>query len=558
MTLSRYLPLVLLVSFVTAANAQPSGANVFEASVDEIMERFDTESTPGAVVAFVRDGRIEFSRAYGMASLTHGVPLSLDTPSNIGSTSKQFTAYAALLLERRGLLSLDDDIRTHLPALPDFGQTVTLRHLLTHTSGYREYVNLIALEGRRVLEGDQIAREELIEIINRQPELQSAPGAEFNYNNTGYGLVAMVLERVTGEDFGDWMKENVFLPAGMTSTVLRPYPGFVVPGRALGYVTGEREAYLEREDLAAAAGPGGIYATAGDMVTWMLDLGDPQSPRADLFREMKASTVLAAGDTVPYGLGLSIDTERGLRRIHHGGGDIGHLSHFAWYPDVDAGLVVLANTHEVSPAVRRLTDLFLGEFMADRAAVAPVTEFDPTTFEPALFDAYAGRYELDVAPGFILSFRRENGRFLARATGQSEFSIVPISDSTFALTVVDASITFHRDADGTVRSLTLHQNGHHRANRLMDAPPEMDLHEFTGRYFSEELETFYTLIVEDGALLVRHRRLDDIRLIHGAGDSFAGSFPLMNVTFDRNEAGGVIGLRAGNGRARDVRFVRLP
>lgn len=171
-----------------------------ERRVDQLMLPFSGEDVPGGVVAVVREGRLVFARGYGMADLTHHIPFRPETRTNIGSTSKQFTAFAINLLAQRGRLSLDDDIRKHIPELPDLGATVTIRHLLTHTSGYREFLNTLALAGRRLDEGDHIDRSEVISIVQRQPELQNAPGAEWNYNNTAFALLAMVVRHSAGDE----------------------------------------------------------------------------------------------------------------------------------------------------------------------------------------------------------------------------------------------------------------------------------------------------------------------------------------------------------------------
>src|SRR5215213_2952551 len=197
------------------------------------------KDTPGAVVGLIKGGKLSFVKAYGAADLTYGMPFTPETPTNIGSSSKQFTGFALALLASRGKLSLDDDVRKHIPELKDFGKKITLRHLLSHTTGYREFINTLIIEGRQVLEGDYIAPDEVIKVINRQPTLQNEPGAEFNYNNSAFSLATIVLERVTGRPFSEWMRDEVFLPLGMTNTRVRRNPGQVIHGRSIGYIAGE-------------------------------------------------------------------------------------------------------------------------------------------------------------------------------------------------------------------------------------------------------------------------------------------------------------------------------
>jgi CubicO group peptidase (beta-lactamase class C family) len=531
--------------------------------VDELMAAYAGDATPGGVVAVVRNGQIVFERAYGVANLTHGIPFTTGTVTNIGSTSKQFTAFAILLLESRGLLSIDDDVRVHIPELPDFGETVTLRHFISHTSGYREFLNALAMGGWNLGEGDWIDRKELIELVQRQPRLQNSPGSEYNYNNTGYGLLAMVVERVTGESFPEWLRANVFEPLGMHHTVVRAEPRQIVPNSAQGYRPAGENGFRQANDLAGAMGAGGVYTTVADLTRWMNNFRTAEVGGRAVVDRMTERNVLATGDTTSYAMGLMVGEHRGLRLVEHGGADAAHRSTFIMYPELDAGLIVQSNHGGFDGTIPgRIAEIFFGEHMEPRAestvAVSEPVDFDPAAYDPAAFDVFVGRYALDVQPDFILTFRRDGDRLLTQATGQPSFEIQPTSDSTFRLTLIPASVTFHRDGDGRVTGLTLHQNGDHRARRLPDdAAAAPDLTPFEGRYYSAEFETYYAVEVADDELVVRHRRLQPVTLRHADGDRFSGSYPLVRIDFERDEAGVITGLRASNVRARDVLFERV-
>ncbi len=537
------------------------------ARVDQVMASYANDRTPGGVIGVVRDGELVFSRAYGMAELAWGIPFTVDTRTNIGSTSKQFTAYAILLLAERGELSLDDDVRSHMPELPDLGSTITLRHLLTHTSGYREFLNTFSLAGRQLDEGDHVARSEIIELVQRQPELQNEPGAVWNYNNTGWALLTVVVERVTGTPFPEWMEANVFDPLGMDHTVVRAHPGVIVPRSAEGYMpTGEETdaIWREAEDLGGAMGAGGIYTTVADLARWMANFEGPVVGGPGIFEQMRTRYVLTDGDTTDYGLGLFVDTYRGLDRVHHGGADIAHRSMLVYYPGIDAGVIAESNnaTFNSATIANDVARAFFGEHMEldDEAPDEPgEAAFDPAAYDPEDFDPLEGRYELEEMPGFVLRFFREVDTLWTQATGQDRARIAPTSDSTFRLVVVDASVTFHRNPDGTADSLTLHQNGEHLA-RKVDAetwePTLEELETFAGHYFSRELETFYDVAVEDSTLIIRHRRFEEpVELTPGEPDVFSGTFPIGEATFIRDDAGEVIALEVSNGRTRGVRFV---
>lgn len=527
--------------------------------VDQAMSMF-YDDTPGGVVAVIRGGELDFVRAYGMADLAHNVPFTENTVTNIGSTSKQFTGFALALLHHRGELSLDDDVRGYLPELKDFGTTITLRHLLTHTTGYREFVNTLLLSGRQVLESDFIAPNEVVDVINRQPRLQNEPGDEFNYNNTAFNLATQVVERVTGKPFNEWMRDEVFLPLGMRHTWVRVDPGQVIPNRAAGYASAA-VGFRDMRDLGGSAGAGGIYTTVGDLARWMGNFRTAELGGPEVIRELTTAYVLNDGDTTNYGLGLFMDEVRGLKRWQHGGNDIGHASIFVYFPDLDAGYTVQRNLSGAPGGIGNVVaEAFFGEHMespgaaAEEGVVADAEDGPLVTTET--LETYVGRYDLS---GMMITVSLDDGTLQLQVAGQSATALRPTSDSTFTVEGVEAQVTFHVAADGQVEAMTLHQAGNHRAARVPQVEEEVavDLTEFTGRYFSEELETFYELVVEDDRLAIRHRRFGPAFLTHSEGDVFTGALPVTRMDFERGDDGEVTGFRAGNGRARDIWFERV-
>ena len=530
---------------------------------DQMMARFDGRESPGAAVRVWRDGRTLYSKTYGMANLAYELPFEEDTRTNIGSTSKQFTAFAIILQAERGLLSLDDDIRTHIPELPEFDETIQVRHLITHTSGLREFLNLVRMTGRRLDHGDWIDRSELVDIVQRQPALQNAPGAEWNYNNTAFGLAATIVERTSGQDFHVFMQENVFGPLGMTGSMVRPSNRHIVPNQSEGY-TPDADGYRQIGDLGGAVGAGAVYSTIGDLQTWVENYAAPRVGSRESIDEMMTSFVLTDGEETGYGYGLFVDDQGGLKRVHHGGADVAHRSMLAYYPAINAGITVQSNHAQFNSSMAfDLAAEFFEDAMEqeeEEGEAGMEVEFDAEAYDPEDFDEFAGRYSVDAVPDFILTFSREDGTFYTQATGQQRLEIVPTSDSTFRLLPVEASVTFLRGEDGEVEGLTMHQNGDRHATRLGDdapeewQPTEEDLEDFAGRFYSEELETFYTFTVEEGKLAMYQRRLGRRPLTHGEEDNFSGDG--LSFAFERDRNGQVIGFYVSNGRTRDVRFAR--
>lgn len=553
---------------ITLRNLEPV-ASTGPSRVDQLMAAFSGNATPGGVITVVQRGEVLFEKAYGMANLVHSIPFNINTPSNLGSTSKQFTAFAICLLDAEGALSIDDDVRKHIPELPEFDEVVTLRHLLTHTSGYREFLNTLMMSGRRLDKGDFIDRKELIEIVQRQPELQNVPGSEFNYNNTAFGLLTVVVERVSGDTFPAWMDAHVFEPLGMNQTVVRANPNQLISGASQGYSAGS-SGYQNSRDLGAAMGAGGIYSTIGDMGKWIRNLQTAELGGADVLKAMTTPFELTDGKSTSYGFGLFMDEQDSLRRIHHGGADSAHRAMLIVYPEIEGGVVALSNNanFDASGIAAKAGKAFFAEHMksSDSGEAALVeasstaeSKFDPASYQSSDFDALVGRYELDEAPGFILSFTREGDEFFTQATGQSRIELSPTGELTFAIQGVEAEVVFHRDEEGNVKTLTLNQNGAHPAKRLESKawePTAEELEPYVGRYFSEELETFYSIVIVDAQLVLQHRRLDDKPLAPGVMHSFTGESSLT-LTFSATESGEVVSFEASNGRTRGVLATRF-
>ncbi len=524
-----------------------------EKRVDQLLTGFSGDDTPGAVVGVVDRGRLRFRRAYGMANLSHGIRFDVGTISNIGSVTKQFTAMGLLLLQAEGKLSLDDDIREYVPELPDFGVPITLKNLLNHTGGYREIYNLLPMTGHQG--EDAFSRDKVIEIVQRQPELQAQPNTEFNYNNTGYILLATTVERVTDMTFPEYMRAKVFSPLGMTNTRVKGHQGEVIPGSAQGYVSAEDGGYREARDLAASYGAGGIYTTVEDLTKWMMNYRDHTLGGADAIKAITTNTILESGDSTGYGLGLGLGTFRGQTRYAHTGGDVAHRAYFGYYPEIESGVIVLSNNGSFGLGVG--SEIALAFF---EDAFEPEEAAEPSEgMSEERMEAIAGDWRI-IAPTMQLDivYRVEDGELFAQATGQPEFKLTPTSDSTARFEGVNATVTFHFEDATTVDSATHHQGPSVpmvRADKVALTPE--DLPQFAGRYYSEELETLIELRVESDTLVAHNIRMEPFHFTRQAELEFSGGgFPFASIKFDRAGNGRIIGFDVSNGRTKGVRFRR--
>jgi CubicO group peptidase (beta-lactamase class C family) len=549
-------PAAIPSSPTTSRSGGPAGA------VDSVMAAYARPGSPGAAVLVFRGDETLFARGYGVADLESGVPITPRTVFHVASVSKQFTAFAIATLAAQGRLSLDDDVRKHLPELPDFGQPVTLRHLLHHTSGMRDQWSLWVLAGG--LADDVIRQDDLLRLITRQRELNFAPGTAFAYSNTGYTLLAEVVERVTGEGFGPWMKAHVFAPLGMEATQVYDDHERLVPGRAYSYRAAEGGGFEKAVLSYANAGATSLFTTTEDMARWLRNLGHARLGGAAVAEMMRRRGVLTGGDTLPYAMGIVVGTHRGLDVLHHNGADAGFRSAVAYYPRLDAGVVVLGNAAslDAEAVARRAAEAFFAAEMEPapaRAAPEPVPAGPEVAVDSAVVERYVGEWQVEGGPA--VRFERDGSR-LVLVQGRRRGEMRSLSDSAFLLAEIDARVTFHREDGAEVSRATLTQRGQSTGVRRVPpfTLPAGEMRAYAGRYYSPELETVYTVVVENGRLLARHRRHGDVALTPRQANAFQGGESWMEtVEFERGEGGAVTGMRVsnGNGRLRRVWFEKL-
>ncbi|NQV74405.1 beta-lactamase family protein [bacterium] len=519
------------------------------------MTPFSSKQGPGVSISVLKNGKVVLAKGYGMSNLTYGVPMTENSGMSIASVSKQFTAMAIMLLVNEGKLSLDDDVRKHIPELKDFGTPVTLRNMLNHTTGYREILNFLAMAGWRST--DAMDADEPIYVVQRQASLQNPPGSEYNYNNTTFMLLARVVERVSGESWTDFMTKRIFNPLGMNNTTVKTQQGQVIPGSSQGYAPAKGGGYVYVTDFASAYGASGVNSTAMDMTKWMLNYTNMTVGGKSAIEAITTTGVLTSGDSTGYGLGLGVRKWRGQQLYTHTGGETSHRTFFGYMPDIKSGLFISSNHPAYGNGMwTDIAEAFFGEYLEpEKDETPPAKEESASKPTPEQMKAIAGRYQFIGAPLQIV-YSIENGTMYAQATNQPRFEVTPTSDSTFTFVGVAASVTFHYESDGSVSRATHHQGPNSPMEKILDEPisPEK-LMEYEGVYYNAELETSYTLKVEEGKLMAHHRWYKPFAISHLDNDNFAGGMWFFgSVVFDRDPSGAVSGFSAGNGRTRGVWF----
>lgn len=447
-------------SFLTACAvflaAGAAGAQPLASRIDSIFAPWNRPDAPGCAVGVNGADSLRFARGYGSANLDYGIPITPQSVFYLASVSKQFTAAAVLLAAEQGHLSLDDDIRKWLPELRAYEAPITVRHLVHHTSGLRDYLTLLPLAGRpyeNVL-GDR----ELLELIARQNALNFRPGAEFLYSNTGYVLLAEIVERATGKSLAAYADEQIFRPLGMRNTHFHDDAGIVVPGRVIGYARDSSAFRINHLFSFDKVGDGGLYSTIDDLARWDRAMQNGALGGEGFSTRLLQRGVLSSGDTLPYAFGVVHGEYRGLTTVGHGGALAGFRTMLLRFPEERTTVLVLCNDGSANPTLlaRRVAEVVIGERMspaaeqAPRRPVAANREAQSTNGLPSTrLEDYTGTFaSAELGTTYLLEVRdsaltivRPDRMVPLRRTGVDAFA---------AITNTGLELRFRRDAAGRI------------------------------------------------------------------------------------------------------------
>ena len=542
------------------APPQPSAAEQRSSELeksDAVFAAWTKPASPGCALGVLQDGQMLYSHGYGLADVEHSVPISPTTVFHIASVSKQFTAFAIYLLADEGKLSIDDDVRKYLPELHDFRRTITIRNLLTHTSGLRDQWTLLAMAGWRLT--DEITKQDILNLVWRQRELNFPPGEEQLYSNTGYTLLALIVERVSGKSLSEFTQERIFLPLGMGHTHFQEHYGDLVQERAYSYERQPDGAYRYVALSYSTVGPSSLFTTVEDLARWDENFYTGRVGGKALLAQMQVPGKLNNGKETDYASGLVIGEYRGLKTVEHGGGDAGFRTDLLRFPDAHFSVITLCNAGDADAAdlAQRVADIFLG--LQLKSPGPPSPKFLPveTPVDPSLMDAYVGYYQF--GSGFVLAITREGKQLFAWPTGQEKLRIFPSSNRSFSLSVADAQLTFDAPTDHRPsRGVTLRQGGlDHYAKRIESAHPTPGrMRAYSGSFYSDELDTLYTVSSHDGRLFVRYSR-GQSEMKPTIADIFEAELPFGTVTYKCSAHGRCDSFTVSNGRVRRLRFDRV-
>jgi CubicO group peptidase (beta-lactamase class C family) len=491
--MKKFVLMAAILQFTQIAIAQ----NI-ESKIDEIFYEWNKENHPGGVIAILKNDELIFSKAYGFANIKYDIKNSEETIFNIGSVSKQFTALGIVLLQLEGKISFDDDIRKYLPELFEFETKITIRHLLHHTSGFRSSPELFGLAGWR--DGDVITSEDDFRYLCKQTSLNFAQGSQFMYSNSGYILLAKIIERVSNQDFKTWMKDNVFSPLELNSTFVDQTNSNTNPKIATPYNEIGDQQFIIGENTSLCIGASNIYTTASNLIKWMKNFKSPHVNFKLAFELLQTTDTLSNGEINNYTFGVVKDDFYGNKRVQHTGGVPGFLSYAMYYPEENLIMVILTNftSNSVNEKFEMLSQLFLDNNTVKIQKPVKIKEL-PLDLKAAktivgdywnLKENYSRKIFLEHD---TLWYLRDNGvKSQLIQTGFLNYKIAGIK----TLVTVSFDVKEHKGMklkDGE-RAIQYFEE----YDRLPFSPEEIE--EYSGTFYCSELETSYSISNVKGQL----------------------------------------------------------
>jgi CubicO group peptidase (beta-lactamase class C family) len=431
-----------------------------------------------------------------MADLEHDIRNTPATIFEAGSVSKQFTSAAIVLLAQQGKLSLSDDVRKYIPELPDYGTPITIRHMMTHTSGLRDWGSVAGISGWP--RGDRVhTHAHVVDILSRQRALNFNPGVQYSYSNSGYNLLAVIVDRVSGMSFAEFSTRYIFEPLGMNSTQWRDDYTRIVKGRSVAYAARGSNGFAQDMPFENVHGNGGLLTTVGDLLIWTQNLETGRLGGPGFLEIMHRRGVLNSGDTITYASGLMITRYSGIPEVSHTGSTAGYRAFLARYPEQKVAVAVLCNIGSVNPGGvgHQVADIFLAD------ALPAAAEGAQTAARGRVGAAGAGRAG---------RAGRGGGRGgVAGGAGAAPYT-----------------------------------------------PSAAELNALAGEYYSPDAEVTFNVVVEEGRLFIRRRPNARLALNPVAADQFSGA-GFQAVRFIRDSSGRVTQLSVRQDRVFDLRFERV-
>lgn len=546
-----FLWIFLLVILISAASADERTDKV-----DALFAQWDNPDSPGCALAIVQNSQIIYKRGYGMANLELGVPVTPTSVFYIGSVSKQFVAACIGLLALEGKLNLDDDIRTYVPEIPAYETPITIRHLIHHTSGLRDYLTLLGIAN---IDFGTFHEQDVLDLIARQKELNFKPGEEYLYSNSGYFLLSVIVHRASGKTLRVFAQENIFNPLGMTNSHFHDDYRQLIKNRATGYISAGKEQYHNFISTFDNVGSGGLFTSVEDIFLWDQNFYHHKVGGQELVDLMHTQGTLNSGAELDYAFAIDIGNYKGLKTVEHGGALGGYRSALIRFPDQKFSVIILSNLSAFDPTglAHKVADIYLAELYSKEKSGDKAQEMKAIELPEEKLKDKVGDY---INPTSGASYRISLIKGKLEFSGQGQrLSLGALNENIFFVTGIPESIKmeFEKQGDGKPLLLRIDQEGrptqtYEKYDRINLSPEELE--EYTGEYYSNELETTFIITLRKERLYFTQRNAPTAPLVSTYKDFFSAGN--LRIIFSRDEEDSISSFAVNAGRVTNLRFMK--
>ena len=523
--------LIIALSFLSARASRNQSAisstdEPVTSRVDKLFAQLDKPDSAGCAVGVVKDGKLVYARGYGMADLEHQVPISTRSAFDIASISKQFTAMAIMLLVQQGKVSLDDDVHKFVPEVPDYQVTITVRHLLNHTSGLRNLFLISQLRGWRW--GDLETRADVLDELTRQKELNFKPGEEHSYTNTGYFLLGEIVKRVSGMPLSQFAEQNIFKPLGMLDTQIHDDVALIMKNRAWGYGFEKDRGWINNITRFEGTGDSNVYTTIEDLTRWDQNFYDGKVGGNQVIALMLEPGKLESGRVLSYAAGLRVGQYKGLNLIWHAGSSSSR-SEYLRFPDQHFSVFCLSNSGAIdpSPLARQVADIYLAGLLKPESSGGPPPP-EKQTKGTAEVEAFIREHSVNVSQeklarlaGYYINtdngnLRRvfiQDGKLMTPRQPGINNELAPLAENKFVIAGIPIKllVSFNEPWPGT-RLMSVLSDGPNPLTLVyvgLDKSMPAQLSDYTGYFRSDEVDAAVKLLVKDAKLVLCAGRCEE-------------------------------------------------
>lgn len=528
--------------------------------IDSLFARWNSSSSPGCAIGVIRNDSVIYAKGYGMANIEYAIPNTPETIFHMASVSKQFTALSIILLARQGKLTLDDDIHKYLPWFPDLKAKITIRHLLNHTSGIRDQWQLLAISGTRL--DDVITQEHIVKVLSKQRALNFSPGEQYSYSNSGFTMLAEIVKAVSGQSLRKFADSAIFKPLGMNNTHFHDDYKEIVKGRSYSYNRIDSTHFANSILSYSNVGATSLFTNVNDMSKWMVNFYTYKVGDKSAIDSLTKNGKLNNATELPYANGIGVSTYKGWKMFGHDGGDAGYRTTISVFPDLKMGFILFGNVGDFNPGGKMiaLANLFIKDSTKKKSDIQPALADTNRAIvrDTARYKKFMGDYVSDDGARFYFFIRDQKITWIS--SRGSQFLLIKGANDTFFVRT-DSTVKFVFRSSGTSSVVDEYWPGNHRLLEWYDnnaSVPVQELKQYTGKYFSPELNCSYNMEAKNHQLILTSTKYPDAPLrVAGRDRLFSPFWWLEYCQIIRNEKNQILGFEVNSGRVMHLRFNKI-